>query len=64
MRAKITAFLLACLRIVGLRDLLCFGGLACVGYGLAQVSEPLAWVVIGGALFWLSVKKARGNEPS
>ncbi|NKE64516.1 hypothetical protein RAMLITH_01675 [Ramlibacter sp. RBP-2] len=49
MRAKLT--LLA--RLVDLRDLLAFGGLAMIGYGLALVYVPLAWVAVGAVLFWL-----------
>lgn len=43
-----------------LRDVLCFGGLGCVFYGLQMVSPSLAWVVTGGALFWLSVRSTHG----
>lgn len=44
----------------GVRDVLCFGGLACVWHGLAMVHEPSAWVVVGAALFWL----AAGRQPA
>lgn len=49
MRAKLA--LLA--RLVDLRDLLAFGGLAMIGYGLALVYVPLAWLAVGAVLFWL-----------
>lgn len=42
---------------IGLREVLCFGGLGCVAYGLAQVYAPAAWIVPGAALFWLGVKR-------
>lgn len=44
-----------------LRDVLCFGGLGFVFYGLHQFAPPLAWVVVGGALFWLSLRSANGT---
>lgn len=39
-----------------LRDAFVFGGLAAVGYGLACIHPPAAWIVCGAALFWLGVK--------
>lgn len=45
-----------------LRDAFCFSGLAMVGYGLAQVYEPSAWIVCGAALFWLGVRSIRGGD--
>lgn len=45
------------LAAIELRDVLCFGGLGCVAYGLAQVYVPAAWIVPGVALFWLGVKR-------
>lgn len=42
---------------IDLRDGFCFGGLACVAIGLAQVYPPAAWIVVGVALFWLGVKR-------
>lgn len=46
--------------VVDLQDLFVFGGLACVGYGVAQIYAPAAWIVIGAALFWLGVKTMKG----
>ncbi len=36
-----------------LRDLLTFGGLALLGYGLYLVHPPTAAIVTGALLFWL-----------
>lgn len=41
-------------RLLELRDVLAFGGLAMVGYGLALVYAPLAWIAVGAVLFWLA----------
>ena len=40
------------------RDVVTFGGLGAVCYGVAQVHEPAAWIVGGCALFWLGVRGA------
>ncbi len=45
---------------VSLRDLTCFGGLACIGYGVGQVHEPAAWTVVGLLLFLISVGRVNG----
>jgi hypothetical protein len=60
LRAALAAGLRAVPGMVSLRDLLCFGGLGCVGYGLSLVSEPAAWCVVGAVLFWLSVRRLDG----
>lgn len=39
--------------IVELRDVCTFGGLGLVGYGLYAVYPPLAFIVVGAALFWI-----------
>ena len=49
-RLALAAALSALLRNVELRDVLCFGGLAMLGYGLYLVYPPACWVVIGGVL--------------
>lgn len=33
---------------------LAFGAMAMVGYGLALVYVPLAWIAVGAVLFWLA----------
>lgn len=42
---------------VDLRDVFCFGGLASVGAGVAQIHVPAALIVVGAVLFWLGVKR-------
>lgn len=41
---------------VDLRDLMVFGGIGMVGYGISLVHPPAAWVVVGVSLFWLGVR--------
>ena len=41
---------------VDLRDLLVFGGLAAIGYGVNMIYPPAAWIVCGAVLFWLGVR--------
>ena len=41
---------------VDLRDVLVFGGIAMIGYGIAALSPPAAWIVCGLMLFWLGVR--------
>jgi hypothetical protein len=43
--------------VLNLRDVFVFSGLAAVGYGVAQVSVPAAWVVVGGIVFLLGVRR-------
>lgn len=57
MRKKIEAFLRRQGELVDIRDVHCYGGMACVAYGLWQVYQPAAWCVVGAVLFWLSVKR-------
>ena len=39
--------------LLDLRDMLAFGGLSMVGYGLHLIYPPAAWLGVGAALFWL-----------
>lgn len=39
-----------------MRDALCFGGLAMVGYGAHAVYPPAGWIVTGAALFWVGTR--------
>jgi hypothetical protein len=39
--------------LVDLRDAFVFTGLALVGYGLYAIYPPVAFVVVGTALFWM-----------
>jgi hypothetical protein len=54
---RLFELLAAARREVELRDCFVFGGLACVGYGLAQIYAPAAWIVGGATLFWLGVRR-------
>lgn len=40
-----------------LNDVFWIAGLSAVGYGVGQIYEPAAWIVCGGTLFWMGVKK-------
>ena len=42
--------------LIDLRDTFVFGGLIMLGYGIAQVYPPAAWITIGGILFLLGVR--------
>lgn len=42
---------------VDLRDVFVFGGLAAVGYGIAQIHVPAAWIVVGAIVFVLGVRR-------
>ena len=41
---------------IDLRDLLAFGGLGLVAYGLLAVYAPAAPIVVGAVLFWMGVR--------
>lgn len=41
---------------IDMRDVITFGGLGMLGYGLHLVCPPAAWVVVGCLLFWLGVR--------
>jgi len=47
----------AILRMIDLRDVFVFGGLAAVGYGVAQIHTPSAWIIIGGAVLVLGLRR-------
>ena len=57
MRARLAALAARIAAAVDLRDGFVFGGLGCVVIGLAQMHGPLAWIVGGGALFWLGIRR-------
>ncbi|MDZ4253994.1 MAG: hypothetical protein U1A72_15600 [Sulfuritalea sp.] len=40
-----------------LADVFAFGGLGVACYGIAQFSQPVAWIVGGAVLFGLGVRK-------
>jgi hypothetical protein len=40
-----------------LNDVFWIAGLSAVGYGVAQIYPPAAWIICGAALFWMGVKK-------
>lgn len=42
---------------VDLRDVFVFGGLAAVGYGIAQIHVPAAWIATGSVLFLLGLRR-------
>lgn len=44
------------LRSIETRDVITFGGLAMVGFGLHSVYPPASFVVCGAALFWLGIR--------
>lgn len=40
-----------------LRDALVFGGLGLAAYGAWLIFPPAAWLLAGGALFWIGMRK-------
>lgn len=40
-----------------LRDCFAFGGLGLAAYGASLIYEPAAWLLAGGVLFWLGIRK-------
>lgn len=42
---------------VTLRDGFAFGGLAAVGYGVWQIHQPTAWIVVGAVVFVLGARR-------
>jgi len=44
-------------RALELRDIFVFGGLGAITYGVAQIHEPSAWIVVGAALFVLGLRR-------
>jgi len=50
-------FVSALAKVLDLRDLFVFGGLGSVGYGIAQINGPAAWIVIGAVVFLLAIRR-------
>ena len=44
---------------IDIRDTHVYGGLALVGYGIWTIAGPLALAVVGAALFYLGVWRAK-----
>jgi hypothetical protein len=44
-------------RTIELREIFVFGGLAAVGYGIAQIHAPSAWIIIGATFFLLGMRR-------
>lgn len=42
---------------IDLNDVFWIGGLAAVGYGIAQICAAAAWIVCGAAVFWMGVRR-------
>ncbi len=42
---------------IGLREVLVFGGLSAIAYGVAQMHVPSAWIVVGGLLLLLGLRR-------
>jgi hypothetical protein len=40
-----------------LRDIFWIGGLSAVGYGVAQIHVPAAWIICGAVVFWMGVRR-------
>ena len=47
----------AIVRMIDLRDVFVFGGLGAIGYGIAQLHTPSAWIVIGIAVLMLGLRR-------
>lgn len=45
------------LGLFDLRDLFWIGGLSAAGYGIAMIYVPAAWIVCGGVVFWMGVRR-------
>jgi hypothetical protein len=43
--------------VFDMRDAFVFGGLGLIGYGIAQVYPPAAYIVVGVVLFWLGARR-------
>jgi hypothetical protein len=41
--------------IIGLQELFIFSGLGAVGYGVAQIYPPAAWIVVGAVVFLIGM---------
>jgi len=42
---------------IDLRDAFAFGGLAMLGYGTHAIYPPAAWILVGGVLFLIGVRR-------
>ena len=42
---------------VGLNEVFVFGGILISGYGIAQIYEPAAWIVIGTIILLLGLRR-------
>lgn len=42
--------------LLDLRDVLTFGGLGLLGYGLFLINPPTAYIVMGALIFWLGAR--------
>ena len=40
-----------------LRDAFWVCGLSAIGYGVAQIHAPAAWIICGAAIFWMGVRR-------
>ena len=45
-----------------LADVFAFGGLVVAGYGVWQIHQPSAFIVVGVTLFWLGVRSLKGTK--
>lgn len=42
--------------LLDIRDVVTFGGLGMVGYGISLIYPPAAYIVCGAVLFWLGAR--------
>lgn len=49
---------------IDLSDVQTYGGLALLGYGISLLSVPVAWIVVGAALFFIGLFTAIPGRPS
>ena len=54
---RIAAQMYSAARLVDLRDIFVFAGLAMVCNGIAQIHAPSAWIVGGAAFFWIGASR-------
>lgn len=57
LRVTLTRVATQVLARVDLRDVFVFSGLGAVGYGIAQMHVPTAWIVMGTVIFLLGVRR-------
>jgi hypothetical protein len=60
--AKKQTWLAGLAGVIDLRDMIGFGGLGMVFYGLYQVHQPAAYIVVGAALFMMALARARVGD--